>query len=78
MNCLQSDIERRDRASSNNEKEYFEELVKRIQSMESKLLRGSNILDHTNEQQKALEARTAEIRERKVCMCNKNCVVQKY
>lgn len=35
--------------------------------MESKLLRGStNILDHTNEQQKALAARANEIRERKV------------
>ncbi|XP_046682025.1 kinesin-like protein KIF3B isoform X2 [Homalodisca vitripennis] len=48
------------------EKEYVEELMKRIQSMESKLLRGStNILDHTHEQQKALEARAIEIRERK-------------
>uniref|UniRef100_A0A1B6D848 Kinesin-like protein n=1 Tax=Clastoptera arizonana TaxID=38151 RepID=A0A1B6D848_9HEMI len=49
---------------NNSEKEYIEELMKRIQSMESKLLRG-NMVEHTNEQQKALEARTAEIRERK-------------
>lgn len=60
-----SDNERKGKEASNSGKEYIEELVKRIQSMESKLLRGSNILDHTNEQQKALEARAAEIRERK-------------
>lgn len=57
-----------DSNESEVEKEYVEDLIKRIQSMESKLLRGStNILDHTYEQQKALEARALEIRERKVC-----------
>ncbi|XP_054280816.1 kinesin-like protein KIF3B isoform X3 [Macrosteles quadrilineatus] len=54
------------RKKSDVEKEHVEELMKRIQSMESKLLRGStSILDHTNEQQRALEAREREIHERK-------------
>ncbi|KAI5749788.1 hypothetical protein M8J76_010202 [Diaphorina citri] len=48
------------------EKKYTEELAKRINSMESKLLQGGkNIIDHTNEQQKALEKQKAEICERK-------------
>jgi kinesin family protein 3/17 len=48
------------------EKKYSEDLDKRIKSMESKLLRGGkNIIDHTNEQQKALEQRSIEISERK-------------
>uniref|UniRef100_A0A0A9Y1C5 Kinesin-like protein n=2 Tax=Lygus hesperus TaxID=30085 RepID=A0A0A9Y1C5_LYGHE len=48
------------------EKKAHEELTNRIQAMESKLLRGGkNIIDHTNEQQKALEQRTIEINERK-------------
>lgn len=55
---------KRNKEMNNVEKEYMEELLKRIQSMESKLLRG-NMVEHTNEQQKALEARAAEIRERK-------------
>ncbi|BET00072.1 unnamed protein product [Nesidiocoris tenuis] len=48
------------------EKKAHEELMNRIQAMESKLLRGGkNIIDHTNEQQKALEQRRIEINERK-------------
>ena len=40
--------------------------------MESKLLMGGkNIVDHTNEQQRALEQRRQEIAEKKVCHCNK-------
>ena len=39
------------------------------QAMESKLLMGGkNIVDHTNEQQRALEHRRQEIAERKVCV----------
>ena len=34
--------------------------------MESKLLGGGNIVDHTNEQQQALEQRRKEIAEQKV------------
>lgn len=49
-----------------SERRYAMELNEKIQSMESKLLQGGkNIIDHTNEQQKALEKRMAEIRERK-------------
>lgn len=48
------------------ERKYAMELNEKIQSMESKLLQGGkNIMDHTNEQQKALEKHMAEIRERK-------------
>lgn len=48
------------------ERKYSQELSEKIKSMESKLLQGGkNIIDHTNEQQKALEKRIAEIRERK-------------
>uniref|UniRef100_A0A8D8RDN3 Kinesin-like protein n=1 Tax=Cacopsylla melanoneura TaxID=428564 RepID=A0A8D8RDN3_9HEMI len=48
------------------EKKYTEELANRINSMESKLLQGGkNIIDHTNEQQKALEKQKSEISERK-------------
>ncbi|XKL68990.1 hypothetical protein PGB90_006759 [Kerria lacca] len=49
------------------ERKYSMELKEKIKSMESKLLQGGkNIIDHTNEQQKALEKRMAEIRERKL------------
>lgn len=38
-----------------------------VQAMESKLLRGGmNIVDHTNEQQRALEQRRQEIAEQQV------------
>jgi len=38
-----------------------------VQAMESKLLRGgTNIVDHTNEQQRALEQRRQEIAEQQV------------
>lgn len=48
------------------ERKYSYELTEKIKSMESKLLQGGkNIIDHTNEQQKALEKRIAEISERK-------------
>ncbi|XP_034947079.1 kinesin-like protein KIF3B [Chelonus insularis] len=48
------------------EKEETENLVTRIKELESKMLcGGKNIVDHTNEQQRALEQRAAEIAERK-------------
>ena len=48
------------------EKQETENLVQRIKDLESKMLcGGKNIIDHTNEQQRALEQRTAEIAERK-------------
>ncbi|KAK2157882.1 hypothetical protein LSH36_183g02022 [Paralvinella palmiformis] len=43
------------------EREAKEALAKKIQAMESKLLSGGNIVDHTNEQQRALEQRKKEI-----------------
>jgi kinesin family protein 3/17 len=46
------------------EKETKDSLQKKIQAMESKLLTGGkNIIDHTNEQQRALEQRRVEIAE---------------
>lgn len=46
------------------EREAKDALVKKIQAMESKLLcGGKNIVDHTNEQQRALEQRRLEIAE---------------
>lgn len=46
------------------EKEAKDALMKKIQAMESKLLcGGKNIVDHTNEQQRALEQRRLEIAE---------------
>ncbi|XP_015510042.1 kinesin-like protein KIF3B [Neodiprion virginianus] len=48
------------------EKQETEFLVLRIKDLESKMLcGGKNIIDHTNEQQKALEQRAIEIAERK-------------
>lgn len=48
-------------------KEAQEKLMSRIQTMESKLLcGGKNIIDHTNEQQRALQQRTQELLEQKV------------
>ncbi|OXU29727.1 hypothetical protein TSAR_016159 [Trichomalopsis sarcophagae] len=48
------------------EKQEAENLVQRIKELESKMLcGGKNIIDHTNEQQKALEQRATEIAERK-------------
>ena len=48
------------------EKQEAENLVQRIKELESKMLcGGKNIIDHTNEQQKALEQRAIEIAERK-------------
>lgn len=55
-------------AELNASKEVQEKLMARIQTMESKLLRGGkNIIDHTNEQQRALQLRTQELMEQKVC-----------
>lgn len=54
------------RALLAQEKAYAEQLATKIKSMESKLLcGGKNIIDHTNEQQRALEQQRAEIVERK-------------
>lgn len=54
------------RALLAQEKAYAEQLASKIKSMESKLLcGGKNIIDHTNEQQRALEQQRAEIAERK-------------
>ncbi|KAL1130990.1 hypothetical protein AAG570_012231 [Ranatra chinensis] len=62
---LLQEIEKK-KAQIATEKKYSEELTLRIKSMESKLLRGGkNIIDRTNEQQKALEQRSIEISERK-------------
>lgn len=48
------------------EKQETECLIQRITDLESKMLcGGKNIVDHTNEQQRALEQRSAEIAERK-------------
>lgn len=48
------------------EKQETEELEQRIKEIESKMLcGGKNIIDHTNEQQRALEQRAIEIAERK-------------
>ncbi|KYQ57477.1 Kinesin-like protein KIF3B [Trachymyrmex zeteki] len=48
------------------EKQETENLVHRIKDLESKMLcGGKNIIDHTNEQQRALEQKAAEIAERK-------------
>ncbi|XP_051170782.1 kinesin-like protein KIF3B isoform X2 [Leptopilina boulardi] len=48
------------------EKQETENLVLRIKDLESKMLcGGKNIIDHTNEQQRALEQRAVEIAERK-------------
>lgn len=48
------------------EKQETETLVMRIKDLESKMLcGGKNIIDHTNEQQRALEQKAAEIAERK-------------
>jgi septin family protein len=50
-----------------HEKLVNQKLEERIKEMESKLLcGGKNIIDHTNEQQRALEQRSQEIAERKV------------
>ncbi|KZC12367.1 PREDICTED: kinesin-like protein KIF3B [Dufourea novaeangliae] len=48
------------------EKQETEHLILRIKDLESKMLcGGKNIIDHTNEQQRALEQKAAEIAERK-------------
>ncbi|XP_035742253.1 kinesin-like protein KIF3B [Vespa mandarinia] len=48
------------------EKQETENLITRIKDLESKMLcGGKNIIDHTNEQQRALEQKAAEIAERK-------------
>ena len=48
-----------------------------VQAMESKLLcGGKNIVDHTNEQQRALEQRRQEIAEQQVCY--NSCLSQCY
>ena len=45
-------------------------LTKKISAMESKLLvGGGNIIDHTNEQQRALDKQRHEIAEQKVRAC---------
>jgi kinesin family protein 3/17 len=52
-----------------HEKVLNQKLEERIQAMESKLLcGGKNIIDHTNEQQRALEQHNQEIAERKVSL----------
>ena len=49
------------------EHQMQEALAKKIQAMESKLLvGGDNIIDHTNEQQRALEKRRQEIADQRV------------
>lgn len=48
------------------EREAKEALAAKIKAMEGKLLSGGNIVDHTNEQQRALEAKRHEIAEKKV------------
>ena len=51
----------------NTSREVQEKLMGRIHTMESKLLRGGkNIIDHTNEQQRALQLRTHELMDQKV------------
>ncbi|ESO98169.1 hypothetical protein LOTGIDRAFT_226662 [Lottia gigantea] len=53
-------------AKLNKEREMKEALAGKIKAMESKLLMGGkNIVDHTNEQQRALEQRRQEIAEQK-------------
>nr|AIN36848.1 KIF3B [Eriocheir sinensis] len=53
-------------AELNASREVQEKLMGRIQTMESKLLRGGkNIIDHTNEQQRALQLRTQELMDQK-------------
>jgi len=53
-----------------HEKLVNQKLEEKIQAMESKLLcGGKTIIDHTNEQQRALEQRNQEIAERKVSLC---------
>ena len=48
-------------------KDAQEKLLNRVKALESKLLSGGkNIIDHTNEQQRALEMRRNEIAEQKV------------
>lgn len=47
------------------ERQYIEELKDKINLMESKLLFGKNIVEHTNEQQEVLKRQEAEIKERK-------------
>ena len=47
------------------EREAKEALTAKIKAMEGKLLSGGNIVDHTNEQQKALEQRRHELAEQK-------------
>lgn len=50
-------------------KDAQDKLMGRIKTMESKLLcGGKNIIDHTNEQQRALEQRTQELLEQKVML----------
>ena len=62
---LLKDLEEK-RALLAQEKAYAEQLAAKIKSMESKLLcGGKNIIDHTNEQQRAIEQHRAEIAERK-------------
>lgn len=64
-NHLLQEIEEK-KALIAREKKSSEDLATRLKAMESKLLMGGkNIIDHTNEQQKALEQRRDEINERK-------------
>ena len=48
-----------------NERAAKEALAAKIQAMEGKLLSGGNIVDHTNEQQRALDKRRHELAEQK-------------
>ena len=54
-------------------KDAQEKLLNRVKALESKLLSGGkNIIDHTNEQQRALEMRRNEIAEQKVSSLTQN------
>ncbi|XP_039297616.1 kinesin-like protein KIF3B [Nilaparvata lugens] len=55
------------RAAIVAEKKYAEDIMHKIESMESKLLGGGkNIIEHTNEQQRILEQQAAEIQKYKL------------
>ncbi|KAJ8299623.1 hypothetical protein KUTeg_023683 [Tegillarca granosa] len=63
---LLSEVQDRE-AKLSKEKEAKEALANKIKAMESKLLMGGkNIIDHTNEQQRALEQRRKEIADQKL------------
>ena len=69
-------------AKLEKEKQMKDARSKKIAAMESKLLcGGKNIVDHTNEQQRALEQRRKEIADQKVgnmsfSLCQNLCCLQ--